>query len=50
MKNFFNVRSVSLGVQREIFGRVVLRTVTYEAEIWGMRMDESHKLDVKELK
>ena len=42
VKMMFNVRSVSLGVKREVHGRVVVPTVTYGTETCGMRMDKKH--------
>ena len=38
----FIVKSVSLGVKRELYGRVVVPTVTYAAVTWSIRMDETH--------
>ena len=47
----FNIRSVSLGVKREYYERVVVSTVTYETESWGMHeVPERRKLDVMEMK
>ena len=45
-----DVRSVSLGVKRELYELVVIPTVKYGAETWGRRMDERQKLDVMEMK
>ena len=36
MKSMFNIDSVSLGVKRELYERVVVPTVTYGAETWGI--------------
>ena len=35
-----NVRSISLDVERELYGSVVVPFVLYVAETWGMWMDE----------
>ena len=44
MKMKLNARSVILGVEKELYERVVVATVTYEAETWAMRMDQKRKL------
>ena len=41
MKMMFNVRSISLGVKAALYERVVVPTVTFGAEMWGMRMDDT---------
>ena len=43
MKLFFTARSVILGKERELWGRVLKLTVTNEAETCGMRTDKWHK-------
>ena len=45
-----NVRSVNLDVEREMSERVVVLTVTYGVETWGMRKRERHTRDVMEIK
>ena len=50
MKMIFNIISVDLSVERELYGSVVVPMVTYAAETLGMRMDVSHELDVMVLK
>ena len=46
----FNVRSVRLGVKRELRQRVFLATVAYGMVNWSRRMDERRKLEVLEMK
>ena len=40
-------RSVNVWVKRELFERIVLPTVMYGSESWGMRVEERNKLDVE---
>ena len=42
-------RSVTLGVKRELYERIVMQTVMYGSESWGMRLEERNKLDVAEI-
>ena len=41
IKMTLNSRSVNLGAKRELYERVVVLTVTYGAENWCMRTDET---------
>ena len=49
MKMMFNVTSGSLSVNRELHKTVVVPTMMYGAETWGLRMDERHKIDFTEM-
>ena len=42
MKTIFNNMSVSFGVKSELYGRRLVRTEAFRAEISGMRMGEGH--------
>ena len=48
MKNMWSCRSVSLNV-KELYERVVVPTVMYGSETWGMKREEKNKLDVYEM-
>ena len=48
MKIMCVVRSADTGVDTKLSQRIVVSTVTYEAKLWGMRMNERHKLVVVE--
>ena len=50
MKMMFIVRSVSLGMKKELYKRMVKSTVTYEVETWGLKMEEICKLNFIETK
>ena len=50
MKKVFSVRSVSLGVKRELYERVVILRFIYRAETGGKWVKEQHNNDVLELK
>ena len=50
MKRMWNGRSVSLRVKRELYERIVVPTVMYGSESWGMKVEERSKLDVAEMK
>ena len=50
MKRMWNGRSVSLRVKRELYERIVVPTVMYGSESWGMKAEERNKLDVAEMK
>ena len=41
------VKSVSFGVQRELYERLLVSTVTYGVGTWCMRMGEKRKLDIE---
>ena len=41
-----NVRSISVGVKRQLFEIMVSPTVTFGADKCGMETDEGQKLDV----
>ena len=40
MKRVWGGRSVTLGVKRELYERIVVSTVMYGSESWGMRVEE----------
>ena len=50
MKRMWSGRSVTVRVKRELYERVVVPTVMYGSESWGMRVEERDKLDVAEMK
>ena len=50
MKMVFNVRKVSLEVDRDMHGRVVVATERYGTEAWDMRMDCIHEVRVMKVK
>ena len=49
MKSMWSCRSVSLNVKKELYERIVVPTVMYGSETWGMRREERNKLDVSEM-
>ena len=49
MARVWNERSVSIGVKRDLYERIVVPTVMYGSESWGMRVEERNKLDVAEM-
>ena len=49
MKRVWRGRSVTVGVKRELYERIVVPTVMYGSESWGMRVEERNKLDVAEM-
>ena len=50
MKRLWNVRSVNVRAKRELYERVVVPTVMYGSEAWGLRVEERRKLDVMEMR
>ena len=50
MKRMWSGRSVTLRVKRELYERIVVPTVMYGSEAWGMKVEERDKLDVAEMK
>ena len=46
----FNVRSISVGVKRELYERVVVPTQTYGAKTFGIKTDERQKLGVRDMR
>ena len=50
MKIMFKAWKIGLNVKRKIYQTEVEPTVRYGKEVWGMRIDERHKIDVVELK
>ena len=50
MKRMWSGRSVTVRVKRELYERIVLLTVMYGSESWGMKVKERDKLDVAEMK
>ena len=49
LKRVWRGRGVTLGVKRELYERIVVPTVMYGFESWGMRLEERNKLDVAEM-
>ena len=49
MKRVWGWRSVTLGVKRELYERIVVLTVMYGSESRGMRVRERTKLDMAEM-
>ena len=50
MKRLWIVRSVNFKAIRELYERVVVPTVMYGSEAWGLRVEERRKLDVMEMR
>ena len=50
MKRVWSGRSVNVRVKRELYERVVVPTIMYGSESWGLRVEEREKLDVAEMK
>ena len=50
MKRMWSGRSVTVSVKRELYERIVVPTVMYGSESWGMKVKERDKLDVAEMK
>ena len=50
MKNMWKSRSLNVEVKRELYERIVVPTVMYGSETWGMKVEERNKLDVAEMK
>merc|ERR1711895_362877 len=50
MKRVWSGRSVNVRVKRELYERVVVSTIMYGSESWGLRVEERDKLDVAEMK
>ena len=50
MKRVWSGRSVTVRVKRELYERVVVPTVMYGSESWGLKVEEREKLDVAEMK
>ena len=50
MKKMWNSRSVSMNVKRELYERIVVPTVMYGSETWGMKLGDRKKLNVAEMK
>ena len=50
MKRMWSSRSVTVSVKRELYERVVVPTIMYGSESWGMKVTERNKLDVSEMK
>ena len=49
-KLMFKVKSVSLGVKKELYESLLVSTVAYGVETLGMMKDERHKLGDLEIK
>ena len=49
MKRVWSGRSLTLGVERELYERILVPIVMYGSESWGMRVDERNKLVVAEM-
>ena len=50
MKGIIGNRGVNMNVKRVLHERVIVPTVTYGSELWGMRVNERQKLNVFEMK
>merc|ERR1712074_59765 len=50
MKKMWKSRSLSVDLKRELYERIVVPTVMYGSESWGMKVEERGKLDVAEMK
>ena len=50
MKTMFNVKNLSLSVERQLYERLVIRTVMYPAKTWIFRMEKIRKLEIIESK
>merc|ERR1711888_78008 len=50
MKRLWNVRSVNVRAKKELYESVVVPTVMYGSEAWGLRVEERRKLDVMEMR
>merc|ERR1712074_391147 len=50
IKRVWSARSATLNVKRELYERIVVPTVIYGSESWGMKVEERGKLDVAEMK
>ena len=50
MKRMWKSRSLNVEVKRELYERIVVPTVMYGSESWGIKVEERDKLDVAEMK
>ena len=50
MKRLWNVRTVNVRAKRELYESLVLKTVMYGLEAWGLRVEVESKLDVMEMR
>jgi len=50
MKRRWKSSSLNVEVKRELYERIVVPTVMYGSESWGMKVEERDKLDVAEMK
>ena len=50
MKGVMKSRGLGMNVKRELYERVVVPTVTYGSELWGMKVSERNKLNVFEMR
>ena len=49
MKSVWEGRSVTWGVKRELYEKIVMLTVMYGSDSWGLRVVERNKLNVAEM-
>ena len=50
MKKIMKSRGLGMNVKRELYERVIVPTVMYGSELWGMRVAERQKVNVFEMK
>ena len=50
MKGVIKNRGMGMNVKRALYEKVIVPTVTYGSELWGMRVSERQKLNVFEMK
>ena len=50
MKRVMKCRGLGMNVKKELYEKVVVPTVTYGSECWGMKVVERQKLNVFEMK
>ena len=48
MKKMWKSRSLTVDLKRELYEKIVVPTVMYGSEFWGMKVEERGKLDVAE--
>ena len=50
MKGVMKNRGLGMGVKRVLYEKVIVPTVTYGSELWGMKVSERRRLNVFEMK
>ena len=50
MKGIINNRGLGMNVKRVLYEKVIVPTVTYGSELWGMKVSERRRLNVFEMK